>query len=49
MIYVNGDDGYKWLTCDACGEPLHCIDAGDTWNDMAEIVYSHRCVKRVTG
>lgn len=48
MIYVNGDDGYLWITCDDCHESLHCLDAGDLWIEIVHVVDQHRCVERVT-
>ena len=41
--YVNGDDGYKWLTCTSCDGPIHCIDAGDDLAGLVAKSRAHTC------
>lgn len=45
-FYVNGDDGYKWLTCDRCEEPLMEIDAGTWLIEMVNAVNGHECAAK---
>lgn len=41
--YINGDDGYLWLTCLACDEPIWQIDAGDRLADLNVRFGAHVC------
>jgi hypothetical protein len=41
--YVNGDDGYLWLTHEDCEEPLYLIEAGVYLWELNEAVKAHVC------
>ncbi len=43
--YVDGDDGYLWLTCGLCATPLRQVDAGTAWPDMQQAVTTHACTE----
>lgn len=43
--YVNGDDGYKWLTCEGCEALLMEVDAGTTLRELNEAHAAHRCAE----
>lgn len=44
--YINGDDGYHWLTCNTCEEPLLCVDAGDDLTKLIEADRDHVCTEK---
>jgi len=41
--YINGDDGYKWLTCSTCEEPLLEVAADTRYAEMAQAIAAHAC------
>ncbi|SDH69491.1 hypothetical protein SAMN05421505_120109 [Sinosporangium album] len=41
--YINGDDGYPWLTCGTCQEPLLLVEAGVRLSAMNAGVDTHTC------
>jgi len=41
--YINGDDGYKWLTCGTCEESLMEVTAGTSFGEMAAKIAAHKC------
>lgn len=45
LDYVNGDDGYHWLTCGTCEEQLVEVKAGTSLREMTDKVASHRCAE----
>ena len=45
--YVNGDDGYKWLTCGGCEQPLMEVDAGIGLAVLNDAHAAHRCPPKV--
>ncbi len=40
--YINADDGYPWLTCGLCDEPLKECDGGTTLDDLNQAAAEHR-------
>ncbi|WP_440100072.1 hypothetical protein [Streptosporangium sp. H16] len=42
-FYVNRDDGYHWLTCGRCEEPLLQVDAGTSLPQMNKATWAHEC------
>jgi hypothetical protein len=43
--YINGDDGYPWLTCSLCQDPLTMVEAGDLLGDLLAAVAQHTCAE----
>lgn len=43
--YINRDDGYHWLTCGTCEEPLVEVKAGTSLGEMTDKVASHKCAE----
>lgn len=41
--YINGDDGYHWLTCGTCETPLIEVDAGTYFSEMGDAIAAHTC------
>ncbi|MER6171316.1 hypothetical protein [Streptosporangium sp. NPDC001681] len=41
--YTNSDNGYPWLTCGGCEEPLLQIDAGTGLDEMNAAAWGHDC------
>lgn len=41
--YVDTSDGYHWLTCGRCEEPLIHLDSGTTFSAMLGDVDRHEC------
>lgn len=41
--YINGDDGYHWLTCGTCEESLLQVEAGTHLVEMVQAISSHTC------
>lgn len=47
-FYVNGDDGYPWLTHEPCGTPLTVVEAGDSLANLLDVAANHRCPDATT-
>ncbi|MGW4406566.1 hypothetical protein ACWEJ6_21230 [Nonomuraea sp. NPDC004702] len=43
--YINGDDGYHWLTCGTCETPLMEVQAGTHLVEMVQAISSHTCAE----
>ncbi|MDP9870435.1 MULTISPECIES: hypothetical protein [Streptosporangium] len=43
MMYINGDSGYYWLTCDTCQDALMEVVAGTALSEMDEAAGEHVC------
>ena len=41
--YIDGGDGYHWLTCGTCKESLIEVKAGTSVGEMAEKIAAHQC------
>lgn len=47
--YINGDDGYHWLTCGTCEVPLMEVTAGTNVGELATTIAAHKCAQAAQG
>jgi hypothetical protein len=43
--YINGDDGYHWLTCGTCEQSLVLVEAGTSVAAMVGAIAAHQCAQ----
>lgn len=41
--YIDGSDGYHWLTCGRCGDPLIEVEGGTHLTEMRTAAADHTC------
>lgn len=44
-FYINGDDGYHWLTHEVCEEPILNVEAGTPLTQVNDLAGAHVCPK----